>query len=173
MRVRLINPYEVELAQLDTSATAGDPDDAGALTSGFDEDFREPVVITSAGARVDARKEKDPIRIPCQIEPMVFEALQQLGNGDSPDSRVVLCFLFHDLRRLDLVDPATGEAMIRKGDRMVAIYERCGGPLVQTIRTPPGLYVTQSAIGAGLGRGATTLIVTFEDRELGTRTAPS
>lgn len=172
MRVHLINRYEAELAQLDTSATAGDPDGAGVLQSGYDDVFNEPVVYTnSAGVRTDARKEKALIRVPCQIEPAMFEALQQLAAGDAPDSRVILCFLFFDLLQLGLVDATTGEAEIRKGDRLNAIYERCGGPLVQAIRSPPGLYVTQSAFGAGIGRGATTLITTFEDRERGTRAA--
>jgi hypothetical protein len=171
MLVRLINPYEAELAQLDTVATAGDPDGVGMLTSGYDPDFHEPIVFTNpSGVRTSARREKSPtIRVPCQIEPLMFEALQQFANGDSPDSRVVLCFRFHDLKKLGLVNTTTGETMIRKGDRLNAIYQRCGGPLVQTIRQPPGLYVTQSAIGAGIGRGATTLIVTFEDREGGAR----
>ena len=175
MHVPLINPYEAELAQLDTIATADDPDGAGPLDSGYDDDFKEPVVMTSVGGeRTDARKEKILfVRVPCQIEPNMIEALQQLGNGDSPDSRVVLCFLFRDLQKLGLVDAATGESTIRKGDRLNAIYQRCGGPLVQKLRNPPGFYVTQVAFGAGIGRGQTTLIVTFEDRERGTRIAPT
>ncbi len=170
MRVHLINRYDAAFAQLDTVATASDPDAGGPLTSGYDPDFNEPIVTTQAGTRVDARKEKTIIRVPCQIEPAMFEALQEFASGDSPDSRVVLCVLYHDLTRLGLVDGTTGEAKIRKGDRLAAIYQRCGGPLVQAIRTPPGLYVTQAAFGAGLGRGATTLIITLEDRELGART---
>lgn len=169
MRVHLINWYEVELAQLDTAGIQAET--PAGLPSGYDPDFNEPVVTTSGSTRVDARKEKTPfVRVPCQIEPTTFEALQMFANGDSPDAKVVLCFLFHDLLRLGLVDAATGEGMIRKGDRMNAIYGRCGGPLIQTIRRPPGLFVTQSAFGAGLGHAATTLITTFEDRELGTRT---
>lgn len=174
MIVSLINPYDAEIVQLDTSATAADPDGAGELTSGYDDDFREPIVMTGAGgAREDARREKDPIRVPCQVEPGTFEALQQLGNGDSPDSRVVLCFRFYDLHLLGLVDKETGEPTIRKGDRLSAIYEFCGGPLVRKIRNPPGLYATQVAFGSGIGRGATTLLVTFEDRERGTRVGPA
>jgi hypothetical protein len=69
MRGRLINPFLAEIAQLDTVATAADPDAAGPAVSGYDPDFKETLVLgTPGGERVDARKEKVPIRVPCQVQ---------------------------------------------------------------------------------------------------------
>lgn len=170
MRGRLIDPFLVELAQLDTAATAEDPDDTGPLESGYDDDFKEPVVITDTGGdRVSARKEKAAIKIPAQVELgyMNTDVIRPVLGGDSPDTKTIVVFHFADLERLGLVDAATGEAMIRKGDRLVAIY-RMNGTLVQTIRTPPGLYATSvapSSFGIGLDRNL--LLVTFEEREQG------
>ena len=172
MRGRLINPFLAELAQLDTVATTADPDDAGPLVSGYDPDFKETIVLGSpGGARVDARKEKPPLRLPCQVEVTVFEALQQLAAGNSPNSRIVLVFHFRDLERTGLVDAATGEARLRINDRLVAIHT-LHGELVQAIRTPPGLYATEvqpQSFGLGLSRNL--LLVTFDEREVAVRGA--
>lgn len=172
MRGRLINPFLAELAQLDTAATGADPDGAGPLTSGYDPDFRETVIAPSnTGRGVDARKEKSPIRIPCQVEVATFEALQAATGGNSPNSRVTLVFHFQDLERMGLVDAASGDALLRINDRLVALYE-LGGKLVQAIRTPPGLYATEvqpQSFGLGLARNL--LLVTFEERELSLRGA--
>lgn len=52
MRGRLINPFLAEITQLDTVATAADPDGAGALVSGYDSDFKETIVLDKpAGER--------------------------------------------------------------------------------------------------------------------------
>lgn len=170
MRGRLINPFLAELAQLDTEATAADPDAAGPLASGYDPDFRETVIVPAATGRgVDARKEKAPLRIPCQVEVGAFEALQQLAAGNSPNSRLTLVFHFEDLERMGIVDPSTGDALVRVNDRLVAIRDLAGS-LVQAVRTPPGLYATEvqpQSFGLGLSRNL--LLVTFEERELGAR----
>jgi len=98
MRGKLINPFLAEIAQLDTVATAADPDDTGPATSGYDPDFKETVVFGAlSGSRVDARRESAPIRVPCQVEVGTFEVLQQLAAGNSPNSRIVLVFHFRDL----------------------------------------------------------------------------
>lgn len=172
MRGRLINPFLAELAQLDTVASAADPDGAGPALSGYDPDFKETVVLAGPGGeRVDARKEKPPIRVPCQVEIGVFEALQQLAAGNSPNSRVVLVFHFRDLEQMGLVDATTGEALLRTNDRLVAIHTM-RGELVQAIRTPPGLYATEvqpQSFGLGLSRNL--LLVTFDEREIAVRGA--
>lgn len=171
-RGRLIKPFLAEMAQLDPAATELDPDAAGPLTSGYDDDFKEPVVFTAASTRTSARKEKAIVSIPAQVETgggvdAPFEAMRQVLGGDSPDSRVVLVFHFKDLEQLGLVDPTTGEALVRKGDRLHAI-RTMAGVLVQTIRTPPGLYVVQAApAGFGIGLRRNLLLVTLEDREQG------
>jgi hypothetical protein len=170
MRGRLINPFLAELARLDTVATAADPDGPGPLVSGYDPDFKETVVFGEPdGERADARKELPPVLLPCQVEVAVFEALQQLAAGNSPNSRIVLVFHFRDLERLGLVDEATGEARLRINDRLVAIHT-LRGQLVQRIRTPPGLYATEvqpQSFGLGLSRNL--LLVTFDEREVAPR----
>lgn len=89
--------------------------------------------------------------------------------GNSPRSRVELVFHFRDLERLGLVDVPSGEASIRPGDRLGALYDKAG-TLVQAIRTPPGLYVTEARpIGFGLHRprpSRNLLLVAFEERQL-------
>lgn len=171
MRGRLINPFLAEIAQLDTVATAADPDGAGPGVTGYDPDFKETVILGAPGARIDARKEKPPIRVPCQVEVGTFEALQQLAAGNSPNSRIVLVFHFRDLERIGLVDVATGEALLRINDRLVAIH-RMDGVLVQAVRTPPGLYATEvqpQSFGLGLSRNL--LLVPFDEREVAIRGA--
>ena len=56
MRGRLINPFLAEIAQLDTAATAADPDATGPAVSGYDPDFKETLVLgTPGGDRVGYR----------------------------------------------------------------------------------------------------------------------
>jgi len=175
MRGRLIFPFLAELRRLDTAAMAAtDPDGAGPLTGGFDPDFKEPVLVDRDGDGIAERErvELSPIRVPCQVEPKVFEDLHLLATGDSPRSDLSLVFHFRDLERLRLVDAATGDALIRPNDRLAGLYD-LGGRLVQTIRTPPGLYATQAQPrGFGLGRSRprrNLLLVTFEARQLAPR----
>jgi len=171
MRGRLINPFLAEIGQLDTVATAADPDGAGPLTSGYDPDFKETVVFSAAGARTDARREGPLIRVPCQVEVGALETMQQLASGNSPNSRVVLVFHLQDLERMGLVDPTSGEARLHVNDRLVAIHT-IRGQLVQAVRSPPGLFATEvqpQSFGLGLSRNL--LLVTFEERELATRGA--
>lgn len=174
MRGRLINPFLAELAQLDTVATAADPDGAGAETSGYDPDFREPIKVTgSDGLPESARRELAPILVPCQVEIGSFEVMQQLASGNTPDSRVVLVFHFADLENMGLVDPSTGEALIRVNDRLIALRRLADESLIQQVRTKSGgLYITEAQPQSfGLAGGDRNLLVcTFEEREQGYRT---
>ncbi len=171
MRGRLIFKFLAEVHRLDTRTLAvEDPDGAGPLTGGYDPDFKEPVLVDTnddgIGERI--RKEHAPVRIPCQVEPDAFEALQEYASGNSPRSRVRLVFHFADLERLGLVDAASGDALIRVGDRLGAINDLAGS-LVQAVRTPPGLYVTEAKpMGFGLFMPRprrNLLLATFDDRE--------
>ncbi|NVJ28865.1 hypothetical protein HUW62_47535, partial [Myxococcus sp. AM011] len=60
-----------------------------------------------------------------------------------------------------------GDALIRPSDRLGALYDVTGA-LVQAVRTPPGLYVTEARpTGFGLHRRRprrNLLLVTFNDR---------
>jgi hypothetical protein len=169
VRGRLINPFAAELARLDTAATAVDPDGPGPLTSGYDPDFQETVLLPSAGRRSrDARREKPSIRVPCQVEVQTFDQLTELATGNSPRSRLVLVFHFGDLEQLGLVDLTTGDALLRAGDRLVAVRDLRTGVLVQVIRTPPGLYLTEAQPQSfGLGGRRNLLLATFGERALG------
>jgi hypothetical protein len=171
MRGRLIFAFAAELCRLDTAATAADPDGAGPFASGYDPDFRESVVVEADGdgdgVGTPLRREHAPVRVPCQVETKIVEELRATGAGNAPRSRVDLVFHFRDLERLGLVDPETGDALVRPGDRLAAIYDRTGA-LVQAVRTPPGLYVTEARpVGFGLGMARphrNLLLVAFEDR---------
>jgi len=170
MRGRLVNMFAAELARLDVAATAADPDGPGPLSSGYDADFQETVLLpTSSGHGVDARREKPSIRIPCQVEVQAFGELQEVQTGNSPRAQLVLVFHFQDLERMGLVDPATGDARLRVGDRLVAIRDYRTGALIQAIRTPPGLYLTEAQPQFGLGQRRNLLLATFNDRAVGTR----
>jgi hypothetical protein len=171
MRGRLIDPFLAEIAQLDTAATSADPDGAGPLTSGYDPDFRETRVVPDATWRGrDARREKPSIRLPCQVEIGTFGELQELLTGNSPRSHLVLIFHFQDLERMGLVNPATGDALLRVNDRLVAIRDFNTGEIVQAVRTPPGLYITESQPQSfGLGLRRNLLFATFNERAQGLR----
>ena len=174
-RGRLIFPFLAELYRLDTRATATtDPDGAGPLTGGYDPDFKEPVLVDRDGDGIGERirEEHDPVRVLCQVEPDAFEAMRMMASGNVPKSSIELVFHFADLERLDLVDAATGDALVRPGDRLAAIRD-VEGTLIQSIRTPPGLYVTEARpTGFGLGRARPSrnlLMVSFSDRQTGAR----
>ncbi len=170
VRGRLIFPFLAEIARLDTQATAADPDGAGALTSGYDSDFREPrkvpnlAVVPIDPSSTDARAESTPIEIKVQVEPGFFEALTQLFAGVSPDSKMMLVAHYKDLEAASLVDPVNGEPLIRTNDRLVSI-KQLDGTLVRTIRNPPGLFITEVRdIGHGLGTHRNLLLLTLEER---------
>jgi hypothetical protein len=163
-RGRLINAILAEIAQLDVIATAADPDGPGPRTGGFDPDFQETTAQTP-------RRELPAVRIPCQVEVQAFGELQELATGNSPRSQVVLVFHFADLEALGLVDQATGDALVRTGDRLVALRDVGTGTVIQAIRTPPGLYVTEAQPVFGLGQRRNLLLVTFHERALGARAA--
>lgn len=175
MRGRLIFPFFAELARLDTLGTAAAG--PGLATSGYDPDFKEPVLIDEDddGIGEQRRRELPPVRLACQVEPDAFDVMRMLAAGNAPRSQIELVFHFADLEREGLVDPATGDALIRPGDRLVAIYDRAHA-LVQAIRTPPGLYATEarpSGFGLDLARPRRNLLlVSFADRPQATaRTA--
>lgn len=83
MRGRLIFPFLAELHRLDTAAMAGPG--PGPHASGYDADFREPVLEDSDDGLAEAfRREFPPVRVPCQVEPDAFESLRMTPSGNSP-----------------------------------------------------------------------------------------
>ena len=165
-RGRLIYAFTARLAQLSPAETAKDPDGAGPLTSGYDDVFREPVVIKPYDGERQVVRSETIECAPCQVEFGSYEQLQMMAAGDSPTSRLVLVFHFRDLERLSLVDATTGAAKIQKTDRLAAIYDRCNRKLVQSFPDPPGLFVEQvMSSGFGIGRRRNLLIVTLAERQ--------
>lgn len=169
MRGKLVNPFLAEIAQLDTLATSKDPDGAGALTSGYDPDFREPVrvpPITNEGPGTPVREERT-VRVLCQIETMTYEELNEFFSGNSPNTVLTLVMHYRDLERAGFIDPETGDAMLRVGDRLVAFYDRCGN-LVQQLREP--VYCIQAQpTSYGMGAARNLLLAFFQSRESGAR----
>lgn len=165
MRGRLINPMLVEVALLDTDATAADPDGPGPLPSGYDPDFHEPVRLPDGSS---ARKETS-VKLPAQVEIDTLERLNETGAGNVPAGSMRCIFHFQDLEDAGLVDATTGEAKIRIDSRLVAIYHLTDGTLIQKIRTPPGLYCIEAAPQSfGLSGGERNLLVcTFSPRDQG------
>jgi hypothetical protein len=174
-RGRLIYPFVIELYQLDTAATDADPDGVGPLTSGYDEDFREPVKVLSdpddqLGA--SARVESGPIYIEVQIEPNMYERLQMMLSGESPESRFVVIAHYDYLERNGLIEAATGRPLIRKNDRLSKILQVNTGTLIEEIPNPPGLFIHQiQSRGFGLGPERNLLLIAFEEREKSAKTA--
>jgi len=165
MRGRLIFPFLAELRRLDTHAMS-------TQTPGYDEDFKEPALLDTDGDGAgDAyRHEHPPVRVPCQVEPQTIDALRMTAAGNTPQSSLDLIFHFKDLEQRGLVDASSGEALIRNSDRLSGLFDT-EGTLVWSVRTPPGLYVTEARpAGFGLFRRRprrNLLIVSFADRPAG------
>lgn len=164
MRGRLIDPFLAEIAQLDTVATAADPDGMGPLTSGYDDDFREPIRTSNAtgqGSGVSTVVYKTPMRVRCQVEMGTFEKVQEFFSGNSPDMRLVIVSHFRDLERASMVD-ANGSATIRVGDQLLAFYD-LRGRLVQRMTTPV-FCVQPEPTSFGIGLARNLLAIYFEAR---------
>jgi len=152
MRGRLIFPMLAELYRLDSQSMATD----------YDPDFKEPrlIDVDLDGLAETYRREQLPVRVPCQVEPEAFESMRMTPAGNSPRSSLDLVFHFRDLERLGL-------STVAPGDRLGGLFNT-DGRLVNVIRTPPGLYATESRpIGYGLSRRRSTcnlLLVSFQDR---------
>lgn len=169
-RGRTIFKFIARIALLDTEAMQRDPDGAGPLVSGYDEDFQEPVVIKrNSDDRVgDVLRKESLIEAPAQIDPRVFDAISQVLGGTSPNTDIELTFHFQNLEQLNLVD-RDGIPKISIADRLDSIWT-CDGRLVQDIPLP-GLFVTQTR-PAGWGLSLRNpqrnlLVVRFEDRDQG------
>lgn len=172
MRGRLINPFLATIAQLDTAATALDPDIDGPLTGGYDRHFREPVTVRddSERGRAVVRTEKPDVTFTVQIEPELIDQLQMMQSGQSPQQRLQLVAHFSSLEEAELIDE-NGEAVLRKGDRLVALSD-LDGNLIMRVLTPPGLYLTDIRnMGWGIGRQRNLLYLGFEQRALSTPSA--
>jgi len=170
-RGRLIFPFIVELGLLDTAATAADPDGAGPQTSGYDDEFREPVMLppTAGGsARGTIHRVETTVRFKAQIEDDTADALQMAAAGNSPTSTMGLVFHFSDLEKVGAVSMLTGKPSIKApGARLIAIYNPRSGQLIERFDEEPGLFATQAkSLGFGLGPDRNLLLVIFQERSV-------
>lgn len=167
-RGRLVFPFLAELAPIDVVASAADPDGAGPLTAGYDPDFRERVVLPTSDRVGDvSRVEGAPYRIPGQWGSTdSFRRLQMASTGNLDNTGFTILFHFGDIETMGLVEPTTGTALIKVGDRLNAVYDM-GGNLVQVV--PPGgmVVITEAKPIFGLNSMRNLLECTFKSRDAG------
>lgn len=162
MRGRLIQRFKAEVARLDTTATR-----AGGY---YDDDFREVVTVDGDGDGIgeSQRQEHAAVLIPCQIGSRSWEAMRSNDLGVVPQTQLIMYFHFSDLEALGLVDATSGESLLHIGDRLVSIRSFADESVVQSVRTPPGLYVIQadpSGWGLNLANPTRNLLrVVWEER---------
>jgi hypothetical protein len=150
---------------LDAVATRAEHGPA-QIQSGFDDDFQEIVVVEALGVRHDDRLEQTSIFIPSQVETPVFDILRQLATGSQLDTKLNLIWAVKDLEAMGLIVPGTGEPVVRPSDRLVSIRDK-NMKMVQIVRTPPGLYVSEVRPLWGIAQRRDLFVVSFEDRKQG------
>lgn len=158
-RGRLIDPLIAVIERLDTNTTA--------QASGYDADFNTPIVSGATGVRTTKTRYLDPIELPAQIEDSAFEAQRQTQAGDNARSQYTLVFHFQTLEDLGLVDAGTGNALLRKGDRLVQVKDDTGAAVI-TPQPKYELYCTEVRPGGGwLGKRRNLLIASYAARPQG------
>jgi hypothetical protein len=171
-RGALIFPITAEIGRLDLTATAADPDGAGPMVSGYDADYREPVVTPSGDGLGVINRRELMVKVPAQVDGLNtdgddLQRLQMLSSGDTKMNVMTLVFHFVDLERLGLVDLTSGRALLKEGDRLNALY-RPTGQLIQTFPNPPGLFARDaSPIGIGFDGQRNLLRIIFQSRDQG------
>lgn len=167
-RGRLIFPFIVELGLLDTAATAADPDGPGPLTSGYDDEFREPIIRApvSGSGRGELARVENVRRFRAQVEDDTADVLNMAAAGNSPTNTMGLVFHFIDLERAGAVNLVTGKPVIKApGARLISICNPRTGELIERFDESPGLYATQAkSMGFGLGPRRNLLLVLFQER---------
>lgn len=170
-RGRLIFPFTVELGLLDTYATATtDPDGAGPLVSGYDDEFREPVMVATPG-------ESDPgkmarietvVRFLAQIEDDISDMAEQLASGNSPQNMMGLVFHYSELEAAGAIQTVSGKPIIKApGARLISIRDPKSGELIERYDAEPGYWATQAkSMGYGLGQRRNLLLVVFQERDV-------
>lgn len=158
-RGRLLFPYTITIAQLDTDAIDTSP--------GYDDVFKAPkLTSTPDGVGTTGRQEKTEIDVPAQIEVDTFEALTQMFSGNVPKSDVILTFHFDDLERLGLTETAAGREgreALKINDRIVRIKDRFGNGVFEP-PFPPGLFIKELR-PTGFMERRNLVLAFLEDRE--------
>lgn len=140
-------------------------------TSGFDDDFDEPVGYTTGGqGRTDALVYLPPIKLPCQVETVQAGELKQDQSGTDPESVFTLVFHKRDMRQFNMFDPVTKQFLLKLDDRIPRIESFRIPNLVTWQFDAPGLYITQIRPGSfGFGPdGFDLFIVSLSSRQKAT-----
>jgi hypothetical protein len=170
LRGKLLFPLWAALARLDTQTTAAN--------GGYNVISKQPKPSyinagTSAAKRQDGRVYTAPLFLQAQVERGTSQQMRQGPSGNIPDSRLTLILHMVELEQKQLVDPVTGEPVLKVNDKLLGLYGSCGAGMhalhqVQDVRDVPGLYCTEVCpAGEGLGGNRNLLKLVFEDREHG------
>lgn len=167
-RGRLIFPFIVELGLLDTVAMAADPDGAGPLQSGYDDEFREPIVVAPGSGSTPGQmlRKETTHRFLAQVEDNTEALMEVMASGNSPTNMLGLVFHYSDLESIGAVELASGKPIIKApGARLISIRDPRTGTLIERYDDAPGFWATQSkSMGFGLGLRRNLLLVVFEER---------
>jgi hypothetical protein len=167
---RIIFPKLARIAPTDYQGTAAPQ---GDFDSGFDSHFREPRYLPDGDSQTgaSARRELEPVNVPCQVEDDVWEQLQMMRSGNSSLLRITLVFHYTDLEYMGLIDAPTQEATVpRVGDRLASILNT-EGALLQSIPEDRPVFCQQATWRSfGLtGGGKNLLVCVFESRDVSER----
>lgn len=168
---RLVNPFEVEIAPFDTAATAA-LDPPGDADSGFDDVFREPRVYDApdGGKRATTRREGPSFRFWARVEVGPWDQQNVTALGLDPRTEVVVIASMTRLWLRGLVD-LHGRPAIKRGDRLVGIYEVRTGKPARILSDDEALFVTHVREAEyGIGGRRNLLYVQFARRRTGVRT---
>lgn len=158
-RGRLIFPLVVEIAPIDTAATE--------LAGGYDHVFNEPL-IDAAGASAVVYGEPYLLQAQVQTEAGRYDALDPMANGDAETTLLWTLFHYLDLEDQGRID-ASGRATIRKGDRLLAIYNT-DNVLVREFATRHVIATMVQDRSFGLSAQRRNLLrVQWESRDRGSR----
>jgi len=139
------------------------------MESGYDDEFREPLVVVSAEAgseRGTSTRVESLVQLHAQVEPVDVERLAAGMTGPTPDNALTLCLHYKELEDEGLVG-SDGRPLLKIGDRLAALRDPRTKELVETFRNPPGMFAIAVRPGWGwLGRKRNLLLITFADREL-------
>jgi len=143
-RVPLLWPVDAVIERVDPSDTEiYDPD--GNPVSGYDHDFREPRFEQQDSLTVaKATLYLPAIRVPCQVEVPTYDELRMAAAGDNPLAKMALVLHRQQLEELDLLDPVTGNCIIRRRDKLIAI-EKDGRPALTPEELPLYIYELRPA----------------------------
>jgi hypothetical protein len=106
--------------------------------------------------------EYPPVRVPCQVETLTAQELQQRSMGDVPLSNIRLVFHKKDLLKLKLLKERTNELLIKKNDRISTIESSKEPGKITYHIDSPGLYIVQVEPGSfGFGTNGFDLFIIY------------